>query len=167
MGTEPTTSLDARYGEPDASPTPWSDVEQLLGEAELSWLATVRPDGQPHVTPLVAVYADGAPHFTTGANEQKGQNLAACPRCTLTTGVNNLHGGTDVVVEGVAVAVTDGEALQSLADAWLAKYGEEWHFKVVDGAFEHQGGRAEVFRIEPTVAYAFAKGPYSHTRYSF
>src|SRR4051794_12171123 len=105
MGTEPTASIDARYGEPDASPTPWADVEQLLTTAELSWLATVRPDGQPHVTPLTAVYADGAMHFTTGAHEQKGQNLAANPRCTLTTGVNALHGGTDVVVEGTAVAV--------------------------------------------------------------
>ena len=31
----------------------------------------------------------------------------------------------------------------------------------------HSGGRAEVFRVEPTQAYAFGKDPYSHTRYRF
>jgi len=38
---------------------------------------------------------------------------------------------------------------------------------VRDGAFHHQGGEAYVFEVAPMVAYGFAKGPYSHTRWMF
>jgi hypothetical protein len=37
---------------------------------------TVRPDGRPQVTPVVAVWLDGAVHFTTGPTERKAHNLA-------------------------------------------------------------------------------------------
>ena len=37
----------------------------------MSWLTTVRADGRPHVTPLVAVWLDDAIHFSTGPEEQK------------------------------------------------------------------------------------------------
>ena len=54
-GTGPVTELDPRYGEPEATAVPWHDVEHLLHEAELFWVTTTRPDGRPHVTPLLAV----------------------------------------------------------------------------------------------------------------
>jgi len=31
-----------------------------LEKAEVFWLSTVRPDGRPHVTPMVSVWLDGA-----------------------------------------------------------------------------------------------------------
>jgi len=43
-----------------------------LEDAELFWITTVRVDGRPHVTPLVAVWLDDAIHFATGAGEQQG-----------------------------------------------------------------------------------------------
>ena len=85
----------------------------------------------------------------------------------MSTGANTLHAGLDVAVEGTATPVTDDARLRALAAAWEDKYGAEWHFDVADGAFTHSGGRAEVFRVEPTRAYAFGKDPYSHTRYRF
>ena len=51
------------------------DVAHVLERAELYWLTTVRADGRPHVTPLIAVTADGAVHFCTGLREQKARNL--------------------------------------------------------------------------------------------
>ena len=164
---DPTVELDARYGEEGVEPTPWADARQLLGTAELSWLATVRPDGTPHVTPLITAWCDGALHFTTGGDERKARNLAANPRCTMMTGTNALHGGTDVVLEGTAVRVTGRENLVRLRDAFLDKYGEEWRFEVGDAVLRHGPADAWAFRIEPTVAYAFGKAPYSHTRYRF
>ena len=164
---EPTVDLDPRYGEEGVSPTPWPETQRLLATAELSWLATLRPGAGPHVTPLVTAWCDGAVHFTTGPEERKGRNLRADPHCTLTTGTNALHTGTDVVLEGTAVRVEDRGALERLRDAFLEKYGDEWRFEVGIGVLSHGPADAWAFRIEPAVAYAFAKDPYSHTRYTF
>lgn len=163
----PETELDPRYGEPEATATDWADGQRELTEAELSWLTTVRPDGRPHVTPLLTVWLDGAPHFCTGKRERKARNLAANPQVALTTGRNALKGGLDVVVEGTAVRVLDRDRLQVLADAWERKYGSEWHFDVCEDGFESQGGTAYVFRVEPATAFGFAKNPYSQTRWRF
>lgn len=164
----PTIELDERYGEVGAAPVPWEEAEWLLRDAPLSWLSTVRPSSRRvHVTPLVTAWCDGAPHFTTGPAERKARNLAASPMCTLTTGANELHGDADVVVEGEATRLSDRRALDAVRDAFYDKYGAEWDFEVVDGAFSHAGGTAHVFRLEPVVAYAFGKSPYSHTRYRF
>jgi hypothetical protein len=34
-----------------------SGTRQLAEQAELSWIVTVRADGRPHLTPLVAVWS--------------------------------------------------------------------------------------------------------------
>lgn len=161
----PMTEQDVRYGDPDAPPTPWADAEAAIATAELWWFTTMRPQGGPHATPLLAVWDAGALHICTGAEEQKWRNLAADPRCAAITGRNDRGPGTDIVLEGVAERVTDDGRLRELARAWEAKYGEEWHFDVADGAFVAEGHSAHVIRVRPTVAYAFGKGPYSHTRY--
>ena len=164
---EPTTELDARYGEPDTPAVPWATARALLEGAEVFWITTLLPDGRPHVTPLVGLWMDGALHFTTGPEERKGRNLAANRQVALTTGSNALHSGTDVVVNGEAVQVTDDAELRRVAEGFEAKYGEEWHFDVADGAFQHPGGTAVVYRVLPVTVYAFGKNPYSHTRYTF
>ena len=64
---------------PEATATDWADARRELAAAELSWLSTVRPDGRPHVTPLLTVWRDGALHFCTGARERKARNLAGEP----------------------------------------------------------------------------------------
>jgi general stress protein 26 len=167
MATEPVTELDARYGEPDVTATPWAEAQRRLEAAPLYWVTTVRSDGRPHTTPLLAVWRDGALYFSTGPDEQKAKNLERNSQCSLMTGCNALHEGLDLVVEGRAVRVTDDAALLGLAGAWEAKYGAEWHFDVHDGAFHHNAGSAFVFEVAPTVAYGFGKSPYSHTRWRF
>ena len=164
----PTIELDERYGDVGAPPVPWEDAERLLADAPVSWLSTVRPSSQRvHVTPLITVWFDGAPHFTTGPAERKARNLAASPMCTLTTGANQLT-GVDVVVEGRAQRVLDRPTLERLCDAFGTKYPDgPWDFVAGDDGFGHGGGAAHVFRLEPVVAYAFGKSPYSHTRYRF
>ena len=59
----PTTSLDARFSDPGTEAVAWSDTRQVLEDAELFWVTTVRPDGRPHSTPLVAIWLDDALHF--------------------------------------------------------------------------------------------------------
>jgi hypothetical protein len=164
----PIPEIDPRFSSPDADPVPWSETAAALERAELFWVSTVRPDGRPHVTPLIGLWQDDALHFCTGADERKGRNLAANPAVVLTTGTNTLHGGTDVVVEGEAVRVSDEAELQRLADGFFAKYGEEWHFEVRDGLFHHGPGDAVVHRVAPSTVFAFGKETvYSQTRYRF
>ena len=73
--TEPMTTLDARYSDPAAAPTPWAVTCAALEAAQLAWLVTLRQDGRPHATLVVPVWVDDSMHFTTGATEQKGKNL--------------------------------------------------------------------------------------------
>jgi nitroimidazol reductase NimA-like FMN-containing flavoprotein (pyridoxamine 5'-phosphate oxidase superfamily) len=165
----PTTDLDARYSEPAATATSWSEAAALLGAAELSWLTSVRPDGTPHVTPLITVMHEGTLHFCTGPEERKARNIAANPAVAVTTGSNALHGGTDVVLEGTAERVTGEDRVRALADAWVAKYGEEWRFEVSPDGFRHPGGDGEawVYAVRATTAFGFGKAPYSQTRWRF
>jgi general stress protein 26 len=167
MRSDPTARLDSRFSDPASGPTPWAEAARLLEQAELYWLSTVRADGRPHVTPLIAVAYDGAMHFCTGLREQKARNLEHSAQVALTTGNNKWAEGLDVVVEGTAVRVTGREDLQRLADAYEAKYGSDWHFDVGDGVFGEGELAAAVFRIEPSKALAFAKDPHAHTTYRF
>jgi PPOX class probable F420-dependent enzyme len=164
---EPVTEQDLRFGQQDVPPTPWADALAVIQAAELFWISTVRADGRPHVTPLPAVWDGGALHFSTGAQEQKGVNLGRNPNVVLTTGTNRWMEGLDVVVEGPATHLTDDARLQPLADRWREKYRGDWDFEVRDGAFHHDGGRAEVFEVRPTKVLAFAKGRFAQTRYRF
>src|SRR4051812_36240546 len=168
MKSDPTAEIDSRFSDPEAGPTPWSDALHVLEHAELYWLTTVRTDGRPHVTPLIAVAQDGAMHFCTGLREQKARNLEHRPVVALTTGNNTWARGLDVVIEGTAIRVVDRDALQRLADALEEKYGSAWHFDVGDGVFVGTGENvAAVFRIDPAKVLAFAKDPHAQTRYRF
>ncbi|MET9374987.1 pyridoxamine 5'-phosphate oxidase family protein [Streptomyces sp. NPDC002992] len=164
----PETTLDPRFSDPKAQPAPWSEATVRLAEAEVYWLTTVRPDGRPHVTPLIAVWSEGALHFCTGPEERKARNLAENQEVVLTTGSASLGEGLDLVVEGTAVRVTDEGRLRALARVYVEKYGPDWRFDVRDGAFVGDGGTALVFAVAPRTAFGFAKGdPFGQTRWRF
>jgi general stress protein 26 len=163
----PITELEPSFSSPSASATPWATAVQILDEAEVFWLTTVRPDGRPHVTPLLAVWLDGALWFCTGETERKARNLAINARCVLTTGRNALNEGLDIVLEGMAVKVETSDRLQALAERYRSKY--DWTFAVRDGRFLGPDGNvAIVFAVTPTVVFGFGKGePFSQTRWRF
>ena len=162
------SKIDKRFSDPDAQPTPWAEAFGALEAAELYWITTVRPDGRPHVTPLVGVAADDTVYFCTGLEEQKGRNLEENDRVALTTGNNTWAAGLDVIVEGRAVRISDDEELRRLAAAWEDKYGTEWHWEVAEGMFRHSDGSgAAVFRVEPAKILAFAKDPHGQTTFRF
>ena len=164
----PVTEIDPRFSDPDAAVTEWSETLRAIQAAELFWICTVRADGRPHATPLVAVWLDDALHFCTGAGEQKNVNLGANPHVTLTTGCNSWDEGLDVVVEGDAVRVTDSARLRLLAAAWKAKWDGRWQFEAAEDCFCDEDGREIlVYAVKPAKVLAFAKGSFSHTRHRF
>jgi nitroimidazol reductase NimA-like FMN-containing flavoprotein (pyridoxamine 5'-phosphate oxidase superfamily) len=167
--TTPVTTLDQRFSDPAAAATSWEETSKALEAAGLFWISTVRADGRPHVTPLVAVWVDSVLYFCTGEAEQKAINLGANPHVTLTTGCNGWEAGLDVMVEGDAVRVTDDAALSRLAQAWTTKWDGRWHYEVGSGSFHHRGSDEAVlvFAVAPAKVLAFTKGTFSHTRYRF
>jgi general stress protein 26 len=166
----PVTTFDHEYSDPAAAATEWEETRRALETAELFWVATVRPDGRPHMTPVVAVWAEGAVWFSTGATEVKFANMSANPNVVLLTGCNRWDGGLDVVVEGQAVRVTDDDVLGRIAEAFTTRWDGRWHFVARDGAFRDPegGGEACVFAVRPAKVFAHAKGdPFGMTAHRF
>lgn len=172
----PKTTIDQRYSDPAAVAVEWEESCGILESAELFWLSTVRADGRPHVTPVVAVWVDSAVWFITSAKEQKFANLRANPHVVLTTGCNNWNSGIDVVVEGDAVHIKDDAVLRRIATAFAAKWDGRWQFGVRDGTFDPSGDdsgddsaeQVQVFSVAPAKAFAHAKGdPFGATTHRF
>src|SRR5215469_5824125 len=165
----PTTTFDEQYSDPAAVAVDWEETCRILGSAELFWLSTVRADGRPHVTPVVAVWSDGAVYFSTGAGEQKFANLRANPHVVLTTGCSTWDRGIDVIVEGDAIHINDDAALSKIAAAFATRWDGRWKFAVRGGAFgspdDDSPGQAQVFSVTPAKIFAHAKGdPFGATR---
>ena len=166
---EPTTELQPQFSSEDATPTAWAKAREHLQKAEVYWLSTVRPDGRPHVTSLVAVWLDDALYFCTGETERKAKNLSDNAHCIITTGCNTLSDGLDLVVEGEAVRMTDVSRLQRVADRYASKYAPPFHFTVRDSVFlNSEGGEALVYEVFPVTVFGFGKGEtFSQTRWRF
>ncbi len=115
----------------------------ILGAAELSWIATRAADGRPHVTPPDHRDARGhGPllHRTRGAQgaqhrRQPGRRAHDRQQCA--------PRGHRHRPRGPRRPVTGEESIGALAEAWVAKYGEEWRFDVTPDAFRHPGRDGE------------------------
>jgi hypothetical protein len=81
------------------------------------WLATINPDGSPHVTGVGALWFDGAFWFETGEQTLKGKNLASDQRCTVSVATDEF----DLVLEGLAEKVTDPATVATMAGQWSAQ----------------------------------------------
>jgi hypothetical protein len=166
---EPVTELDRRFSAADALATTWSAAREGLEQAQVFWLSTVRPDGRPHVTTLLAVWLEPALYFCTGPDERKARNLVQNPNCVLTAGHSALE-GLDLVVEGRAVSITDRLELRNVAAAYEMKYAKR--FTEPTGTWFGLGdqirrGDALVYRVAPATAFGFAKGTFGQTCWRF
>jgi pyridoxine/pyridoxamine 5'-phosphate oxidase len=63
---------------------PWEEAREHLVTSDSYWFATTRPDGRPHVRPVLGVWVDGVLHTTSNPNARKARNLAGNPRCAVT-----------------------------------------------------------------------------------
>ena len=70
--------------------------------AQNMWLATVRPDGRPHLIPIWFAVQDGKWYFVTEPKSVKAQNLQHNPRVAMSLE----DGSNPLVVEGIAQRVT-------------------------------------------------------------
>jgi hypothetical protein len=143
----------------DAAATPWTVASERLESPEVNrtyWLATVRPDGRPHLMPILGLWLDGAFYFVTGETTRKGKNLAADPRCVLATSSTSLP-ALDLILEGEARKITDDATLRRVAAAYDSVM--HWPLEVRDGAVfgpnAPTAGRPPyaVFALTPTTVF--------------
>lgn len=78
-----------------------AEIDQRLTEHEIMWLASVRPDGRPHLVAIWFVAVDGSLWFATGATSRKIRNIRDNAQVNISLGT----GATPTVGEGVAVLV--------------------------------------------------------------
>jgi PPOX class probable F420-dependent enzyme len=109
---------------------PWSWAEEKLTASRNYWVATVRPDGGPHVMPVWGIWDGDALWFSSSLGSRKVRNLRADPRCMVT-----IEDAMDpVVLEGRAVVVTDPPALRRFIDLTNAKYDTSYSVDFLDPA---------------------------------
>jgi Pyridoxamine 5'-phosphate oxidase len=115
-----------------APPIPWDRArerfEEDAGISPTHWLATVRPDGRPHVMPVWTLWVDGAFYFVAGATTRMRKNFVQHAHCVIAVESS----GLDLVVEGEATKVSDDTRLQRIASAYAA---QGWHPVVQSGLF--------------------------------
>lgn len=157
------------YGAPTI---PWDRArerfEEYAGISPAHWLATVRPDGRPHVMPVWTVWVDGAFSFVSGATTRKSKNLAQHAHCVITVESS----GLDLIVEGKATKVRDETRLQQIVDAYAV---QGWHPTVQSGVFYADRGAPsagplpyEVYEVIPVTVFGLGTDePYGATRWRF
>ena len=135
---------------------PWQTVRDALADARMYWFATTHPTGRPHVRPVLAVWADSLLYTTSTAAAQKGRNLSADPRCSITARTDTI----DIVLEGAAAKVTSHDTLEKVAEAYRAKY--DWPVTVTEGGFDAPYGAPtagpppyQPFEITPAAVFGF------------
>lgn len=135
-----------------------------------SWLATINPDGSPHVTGVGALWVDGAFWFETGDQTRKARNLARDPRCTISVAVHEF----DLVLEGTAGKVTDPPTVAAMAQRWAAagwpcRVDDTGHALTADFSAPSAGRPPWfIYRIAPRTATALATvEPGGATRWRF
>lgn len=163
------------YGAP---PIEWDRVRAVLDgeipqapgtggpERHTTWLATIDPDGRPHVVPVGAIGLGGTWCFTSGAGTRKARNLARDPRCTITVATHPF----DLVVEGTAERVTDPAALRAAAEAYAAG---GWPASVEGDALTAEFSAPAagpppwgLYRLVPTTVFALGTAePYGAMRF--
>ncbi len=130
------------YGIPEATDgiLPWDWAEERLRDSHNIYLATVRPDGRPHLMPVWGVWFGGAFYFSTGAESRKARNLAANPNCVIATE----DASEAVILEGLAAEETNKKTLAKFVRVYKEKY--DWEMDPAAGG---------IYRIQPKKAFGF------------
>jgi hypothetical protein len=151
---------------------PWSRARDVLTADPAAerpcYLGTVDPDGRPHAAGVGAAYHDGDWWVVSGPGTRKSRNLAADPRCTISTRIE----GLDLVLEGRADRVTDPATVERLA-AFYRDSG--WPVEAQDDTFTGPYSAPSagpppwhLYRFTTTTAVGVATAePHGATRWRF
>ena len=134
----------------------WERALAWLEQAHLYWVATVRPDGRPHVVPVEGIWLDGVFYFGAAPGTRRRRNLSANSALV----VHSESIKRAVIVEGFAERETEVEVLERVTDINETKYG-------LRPTLEEQ--LEGTYAVRPRVAFGFIEGDFveSATRWRF
>lgn len=98
-------------------------ITPRLEQEKNVWLATVRPDGRPHLIPIWFVWFDGFIWIATARDSVKVGNVLANPRVAVALE----DGDRPVIIEGRCEDVSDPARLDALAPAFISKF--DWDIR--------------------------------------
>ena len=111
--------LPAGYGSPKEK-LKWAEVNRELEDAGQYWVASVRPDGRPHVVPRDGIWLDDTWYYGGADNTVHNRNLQHNQRLAMHVG----DGLKAIIVEGEAKHIRPSRAVaERLAEAHNRKYG--------------------------------------------
>lgn len=147
------------YGIPDTDAhqglLSWSWAHARLERSHNYWLATVRPDGRPHVMPVWGLWLDGSFLFSTGRQSRKARNLATNAHCVVCTE----QAEEAVILEGKVHRVSDTVLVEKFCEGYLAKYN--WDMRAML--------EEPIYRVEPVAAFGMIEASMmtTATRWTF
>jgi PPOX class probable F420-dependent enzyme len=142
--------LDAAHG---TGLLPWSWAVERLMRSHDYWVATVRPEGRPHVMPVWGVWMDEALWFSSSRGSRKARNLAANAHCAITT--DNAY--EPVVIDGEAALIDDPAAIGAFVTELNGEYKTDYSidfFNPTDNA---------CFRVRPAWAFGLIESDFTGT----
>ena len=146
--------------------SPWAWAEERLVRSHTYWVATVWPDGRPHVFPVWGAWFDQTFWFSCDLSSRKARNIKLNPNCVVTT-EDPLE---PVVLDGMATRVIDRQATARYVDVEREKYASEWNEELytVD-FFDGNLGGGCTDRVEPSTGFGLVERKFasSPTRWTF
>jgi len=138
---------------------PWSWAVERLARSHDYWLATVTPQGAPHLMPVWAVWHDDAVWSYSSAAARKIRNIRAGSPVSIAT-EDALN---PVVVEGTARVLIDSVSLRAFLRVMNDKYGTDYGLDFLDPV------RNATVRVRPRWAFGLVESdfPGSPTRWEF
>jgi hypothetical protein len=138
---------------------PWSWAEERLIASRNYWVVSRWPDGRPHAMPVWGIWHEDAFWFSSSKPSRKSKNLAADPRCVVTTE----DADNPVVVEGMAELIAGPDDLATLLALENSKYSTDYGIEMLDPVAN------SAFRVRPLWAFGLQAGDFtgSPTRWDF
>jgi hypothetical protein len=131
-----------------------------MNEALIYWVASVRPDNKPHVTPIWGAWVDDSFWMEGGANTRRFKNLARNPATVVTVELGN----DAIILDGDAERVYDLDdgLTKRLLDGY-AKYIKSHGYKAEPANWDDGG----IWRVRPRKVLAWSDYPKDATRWTF
>lgn len=138
---------------------PWAWAEGRLMRSHDYWVASIHPDGRPHVMPVWGAWNQGAFWFSGSGRSRKILNLRNNPACTVTTD----NAQEPVVVEGRAEIIDNRALLAIFLNRINTKYRTNYTLDFLDPQVN------SCVKVTPNRVFALAQENFtgSPTRYDF
>ena len=144
------------YGVPETADglMAWSDVRPVIEATKIYWIASVRPEGKPHVIPIWGAWVDDVYYFEGGSDTRWGRNLQANRAMV----VHLEQGNLAVMIEGrYEVVDLDQATCDAVNDQYARKYAP----------YKPEGNCSGWHSMRPSAAFAWEKFPGDATRFRF